>query len=79
MAENSKKKSNTIGASAGIGSKPQILRVSTIVKNNKIDSVTARAVMTANLLKPTSRVESAKFLKMVEQFRIRTIKKPGRR
>ena len=79
MAENSKKNSSTAGASAGAGFKPQLLRVSTIVKKNKIDSVTAAAVMTANRLKLTSRVEPAKFLKMVEQFTIRTIKKSGRR
>ena len=79
MAESSKKKSGAAGASAGVNSKPQLLRVSTIIKKNKIDSVMAAAVMTANRLKPISRVEPAKFLKMVEQFRIRTIKKSGRR
>ena len=79
MAESSKKKSGVAGASAGTGSKPQILRVSTIIKKNESDSVTAAAVMTANRLKPTSRIEPAKFLKMVEQFTIRTIKKSGRR
>ena len=59
--------------------KPQLLRVSTIVRNNKIDSVTAKAVMTANKLKPVSRIEPGKFLKMVETFRSRKIKTTGRR
>jgi hypothetical protein len=39
--------------------------------------VTASAVMTANKLNPGSRIEPAKFLKMVEQFRNRKIKNPG--
>ena len=59
------------------GSKPQLLRVSTVVKNNRIDSVTAAAVMTANRLKPGNRIEPAKFLKMVESFRKRKIKRSG--
>ena len=56
-------------------SKTQVLRVSTIVKNSKIDSVTSAAVMTAYRLKPGSRIEPAKFLKMVESFGKRKIKK----
>ena len=64
---------------AGSAPKPQLLRVSTIVKKNGIDSLTAAAVMTANRLKPTSRIEPTKFLKMVEQFKNRKIKKAGRR
>ena len=56
-------------------SNPQLLRVSTIIKNNKIDSVTSAAVMTAYRLKPGSRIEPAKFLKMVESFGKRKIKK----
>ena len=83
MAENSKKDSAVGGglkaATTGVDFKPQLLRVSTIVRNNKIDSVMAMAVMTANRLKPTSRIEPAKFLKMVEQFRTRKIKTTGRR
>ena len=59
--------------------RPQLLRVSTIVSKHGIDSVTAAAVMTANRLKPTSRVEPGKFLKMVEQFKLRKIKQIGRR
>ncbi len=58
-------------------SKPQLLRVSTVVKNYKIDSVTAAAVMTANRLRPGNRIEPAKFLKMVESFRQRKIKRSG--
>ena len=58
-----------------ITSKTQVLRVSTIVKNSKIDSVTSAAVMTAYRLKPGSRIEPAKFLKMVESFGKRKIKK----
>ena len=79
MAESSKKDSSAAGTSVSASSKPQLLRVSTIVRNNKIDSVMARAVMMANRLKPTSRVEPGKFLKMVEQFRNRKIKTTGRR
>ncbi len=60
-------------------SKPQLLRVSTIIGKNGIDSATAAAVMTANRLKPSSRVEPGKFLKLVEQFRTRKIKTTGRR
>ena len=79
MAESSKKDSSAAGTSASASPKPQLLRVSTIVRNNKIDSVMARAVMTANKLKPISRIEPGKFLKMVEQFRNRKIKTTGRR
>ena len=85
MAEDNKKESTEKSTSVpkrittGVTLKPQLLRVSTIVKKNSIDSLTATAVMTANLLKPNSRIEPAKFLQMVEQFRIRKIKKTGRR
>ena len=79
MAENSKKETGAAETLVSAGPKPQLLRVSTIVRNNKIDSVMARAVMTANRLKPTSRIEPGKFLKMVEQFRTRKIKTTGRR
>ena len=85
MAEDNKKESTEKSTSVpkrittGVTLKPQLLRVSTIVKKNSIDSLTATAVMTANLLKPNSRVEPAKFLKMVDQFRTRKIKKTGRR
>ena len=64
-------------AGSNTASKPQLLRVSTIVKNNRIDSVTAAAVMTANRLRPGNRIEPAKFLKMVESFRKRKIKRTG--
>ena len=57
--------------------KPQLLRVATVVKNHKIDSVTAAAVMTAHRLKSGNRIEPAKFLKMVESFRQRKIKRSG--
>ena len=60
-------------------SNPQLLRVTTIIKNYKIDAVTAKAVMTANRLKLTSRIEPAKLLQMVEKFRNRKIKNTGRR
>ena len=60
-------------------SKSQMLRVSTIIKNNKIDSVTASAVMTAYRLKSGSRIEPAKFMKYVENFRKRKIRKSGAR
>ena len=60
-------------------SKPQLLRVSTIVGKHGIDSAAAAAVMTANRLKPTSRIEPGKFLKLMEQFKLRKIKKIGRR
>jgi len=58
-------------------SNPQLLRVATVVKNYKIDSVTAAAVMTANRLKSGNRIEPAKFLRMVESFRKRKIKRSG--
>ena len=85
MAEDNKKKSTEKSTSVpkkittGSASKPQLLRVSTIIKKNGIDSLMAAAVLTANRLKPNSRIEPAKLLKMVEQFTIRTIKKSGRR
>ena len=83
MAGNSKKDftgdAASKGAATGVNIKPQLLRVSTIVKQQGIDSVTAKAVMTANRLKPTNRIEPAKFLKLVEQFRNRKIKQVGRR
>ena len=83
MADDIKSSSAVSGASKsvapGVNIKPQLLRVSTIVKNQGIDSVTAKAVMTANRLKPTNRIEPAKFLKLVEQFRNRKIKQVGRR
>ncbi len=68
-------KDETAGSTTA--SKLQLLRVATVVKNQKIDSVTAAAVMTANRLKPGNRIEPAKFLKMVESFRKRKIKKSG--
>ena len=79
MAESSKKDSSATLNSASASPKPQLLRVSTIIKNHKIDSVTAKAVMTANRLKPVSRIEPGKFLKMMETFRSRKIKTTGRR
>ena len=83
MADDIKSSSAVSGVSKsvapGVNIKPQLLRVSTIVKNQGIDSVTAKAVMTANRLKPTNRIEPAKFLKLVEQFRNRKIKQVGRR
>ena len=82
MAGNSKKDftgdAASKGAATGVNIKPQLLRVSTIVKKHEIDSRTAAAVMTANRLKPANRIEPGKFLKMVEQFRSRTIKQTGR-
>jgi hypothetical protein len=77
MAESSKKETSATVSTASASPKPQLLRISTIIKNNKIDAVTAQAVMTANKLNPGSRIEPAKFLKMVEQFRNRKIKNPG--
>ncbi len=87
MAEDKKKESTDSVAKSGASRKltastapkPQTLRVSTIIRNNDIDSLTAAAVMTANRLKPTSRIEPDKFLKMVEQFKNRKIKTSGRR
>ena len=64
-------------SSSSAVSKPQLLRVATVVKNHKIDSVTAAAVMTANRLRPGNRIEPAKFLKMVESFRHRKINRSG--
>ena len=58
-------------------SKPQLLRVATIIKNNNVDPVTAKAVMTANRLLPTNRLEPAKFLKMVDNFKLRKINRSG--
>ena len=60
-------------------SKPQLLRVATIIKNNGIEPVIAQAVMTANRLQPTSRLEPAKFLKMVDNFKLRKINRSGGR
>ena len=68
-------KDETAGSTTA--SKPQLLRVATVVKNNGIDSVMAAAVMTANRLRPGNRIEPAKFLKMVESFRQRKIKRSG--
>ena len=79
MAESSKKESGATVTPISASPKPQLLRVSTIIQNHKIDAVTASAVMTANKLDPSSRMESAKFLKMVEQFRNRKIKNAGGR
>jgi hypothetical protein len=79
MAESSKKDSSSGGSTVSASPKPQLLRVSTIIGNHKIDAVTASAVMTANKLNLGSRMEPAKFLKMVEQFRNRKIKNPGGR
>jgi len=79
MAESSKKDTGAAVTPASASPKPQLLRVSTIVSNHKIDAVTAAAVMTANKLNPASRMETAKFLKMVEQFRNRKIKNTGGR
>jgi len=79
MAENSKKDSGATVSTVSAVSKPQLLRASTIIRNNKIDAVTAQAVMTANRLKSSSRIEPGKFLKLVETFRNRKIKQTGRR
>jgi len=79
MAENSKKDAGATITPVSASPKPQLLRISTIVKNNKIDAVTASAVMTANKFNPGSRMEPAKFLKLVEQFRNRKIKTTGGR
>jgi hypothetical protein len=77
MAESSKKDAGAAITPVNASPKPQLLRLSTIIHNYKIDGVTASAVMTANKLNPGSRIEPAKFLKMVEQFRNRKIKNPG--
>jgi|GEM_PF-1664856 len=79
MAESSKKESGATVTPISASPKPQLLRVSTIIQNHKIDAVTAAAVMTANKLNPGSRMETAKFLKLVEQFRNRKIKTTGGR
>jgi len=79
MAESSKKETGATVTPASASPKPQLLRVSTIISNHKIDSVTAQAVMTANKLNPSIRMETAKFLKMVEQFKNRKIKSTGGR
>ncbi len=79
MAESSKKDASAAGTPVSASPKPQLLRVYTIIKNNGISGLIASAVMTANRLKLSSRIEPAKFLKMVEQFRNRKIKTIGRR
>ena len=66
-----------VNSTSGAVSKPQLLRVSTIVKNNGVDSMTAAAVMTANRLRSGNRIEPVKFLKMVDNFRQRKIRKIG--
>ena len=79
MAEKAKKDSAAANESVSRNSQPQLLRVSTIINIHKIDSVTANAVITANRLKLTSRIETAKFLKMVDNFRQRRINRSGGR
>ena len=77
MAEKAKKDSAAANESVTTNPRPQLLRVSTIINKYRIDSVTANAVMSANRLKLSSRLETAKFLKMVESFRKRKIKISG--
>jgi len=79
MVESSKKETVATATPASASPKPQLLRVSTIISNHKIEAVTAAAVMTANRIDPSSRMETAKFLKLVEQFRNRKIKNTGGR
>ena len=78
MPKEEKKDTTENKQNSGV-SKPQLLRVSTIIKNHNIDSVTANAAMTANQLKPTSRIEPPKFLKMLENFKQRKINRSGGR
>ena len=45
------------------------LRISTIIKQRQIRSHVAAAVMAHNNLKPTDRMETSKFLQLVETWR----------